>query len=462
MTVTVACPGEPAATVVNRYGQIWAGQTGARVNVVPYDAATGPESVASADLWVLSPARMPYWADAGKLQPVPDDLLQAGAAFAWQNVLPLYRYKLCVWDQKVYALPLLGDAWLCYYRQDLFQDARHRDAFKSKYHRGLAPPVSWEQFTEIAEYFHNQTRPGIDRPCPSLPPLPDSLDDLDRTFYCVATSFVRRGIREDDPHPPPSVELFSFHYDLETGAVRIDKPGFVHALRLLQRLQAFRSVGTAQDAPTSFQKGEAVLCLASPAWIGRFQENAALRNRFGFCRVPGSGQIFDYVNGQEQPVTSVNWVPYLGSDGWVMVVPRSNAAPETAFALAASLSAPKTSQDIVIEPAWGGGVYRREQLEVGVGWQQLGLERKLSEHLVDVLRETVLHPQVKNPVLRLRTPNEREHQQALDLELRAALLEGKDANRALEAAAARWRQIDERKELTTRLAEYRLSLSLSR
>ena len=157
-----------------------------------------------------------------------------------------------------------------------------------------------------------------------------------------------------------------------------------------------------------------------------------------------------------------NWVPYLGANGWMMAVPRSNAAPEAAFALAASLSAPKTSQDIVIEPSWGGGVYRREHLEVGVGWQQLGLERKLSEHLVDVLRETVLHPQVKNPVLRLRTPDEREHQQALDMELRSALLDGKDARRALEAAAARWRQIDERKDLKARLAEYRLSLSLSR
>jgi ABC-type glycerol-3-phosphate transport system substrate-binding protein len=258
------------------------------------------------------------------------------------------------------------------------------------------------------------------------------------------------------------VEIFSFHYDLETGAVRIDKPGFVHALQLLQRLQAFRPAGAAPEAPTAFQNGEAVLCLASPAWIGRFQDNTLVRNRFSLCRVPGSGHIFPYANGEKQPVTRGNWVPYLGADGWLMVVPRSNAAPEAAFALVASLSAPKTSQDIVIEPAWGGAVYRREHLEAGVGWQQLGLERKLSEHLVDVLRETVLHPQVKNPVLRLRTPDEREHQQALDMELRAALLEGKDAGRALQAAAARWRQLDEPRDFKTRLAEYRLSLSLGR
>jgi multiple sugar transport system substrate-binding protein len=462
MTVTVACPGEPAASVVHRYGQIWGAQTGARVKVVSYDVASGPESGTSADLWVVSPARMPHWADAGKLQPLPRDLLQRDAAYAWQNVLPLYRYKLCVWDQKVYALPLLGDALLCFYRQDLFQDPRHRDAFRSKYGRELAAPVTWEQFTDIAEYFDKAKRPGVDRPCPSLPPLPESLDDLDRIFYSVAAPSVRRGVREDDPHPPGNVELFSFHYDVESGAVRIDTPGFISALQLLKRLQVFRPQGVARDALAAFQNGEAILCLATPAWIGRFQERAAVRDRFSFCRVPGSGHVFAYATGQEQFLPAGNWVPYLGADGWMMVVPRSNPAPEAAFALAAFLSSPKISQDIVIEPAWGGGVYRREHLEGGIGWQQLGLDRKLSERLVDVLRETVLHPPVKNPVLRLRTPDEREHQQALDMELRAALLDGKDAGRALHAAAARWREIDERKDLKARLAEYRVSLSLHR
>ena len=108
-----------------------------------------------------------------------------------------------------------------------------------------------------------------------------------------------------------------------------------------------------------------------------------------------------------------------------------------------------------------GGVFRREHLETGIGWHQLGLDRRRTENLVDILRETVLHPQVKNPVLRLRTPDERAHQQALDAELREALRNGKDAGPALRSAR-RWRQLDEGTDRKTRLAEYRLSLSLSR
>jgi multiple sugar transport system substrate-binding protein len=462
MVVTVACPGEPATTVVQRYGRMWTSETGAAIKVVPYDVSTGPEGGPAADLWVVSPARMPHYADASGLCPVPAELLERNAAYAWQNVLPLYSSKLCVWDQKVYALPLLGDELLCFYRQDLFQETQHQDAFKKKYGRDLGPPATWQQFLQIAEYFHNQPRPGINQPCPSLPPLPENPDDLDRTFYSVAVPFARRAVREDDPHPPSTVEEFSFHYDLESGAVRIDTSGFVHALQFLQRLQSFRPAGTAHDPPVAFQRGEAVLCLASAAWIGRFQERARVRDRFGLCRVPGSERFFDYATGQEKTLPAGNWVPYLGADGWLMVVPRANKDPKAAFALAASLSNPKASLDLVIEPAWGGGIYRREQLEAGVGWHQLGLDRKRTEQVVDVLRETVLHPQVKNSVLRLRIPDERRHQRALDDHLRAALLEGKEASQALQAAAAQWRQIDTEKSKAARLAAYRLSLGLIR
>src|SRR5207302_4126020 len=119
----------------------------------------------------------------------------------------------------------------------------------------------------------------------------------DRLFYSVAVPFARQAVREDDPTPPPGVEVFSFHYDLDSGAVRIATPAFVHALRLLQRLQAYRPAGAVQDPPSAFQKGEAVLCLASPAWISRFQESAAVRDKFGLCRVPGSGHVFDYQTG---------------------------------------------------------------------------------------------------------------------------------------------------------------------
>src|SRR5205085_9738392 len=90
----------------------------------------------------------------------------------------------------------------------------------------------------------------------------------------------------------PGTDLLSFHYDLAAGTPWINKPGFVAALRLLQRLQACRPPSTpAPEAPAAFRDGRAVLCLASPVWVSRFQETgAAVRNRFSMCRVPGAGR----------------------------------------------------------------------------------------------------------------------------------------------------------------------------
>jgi multiple sugar transport system substrate-binding protein len=459
--VRVACPGEPVTTLVTRYGQAWSADSGARVEVTAYDPSAGPEG-APADVWVIPPARMPHWAAAGQLREVPASYRSADAAYGWDDLLPLYRYKLLTWDQKVYALPLLGDVLLCFYRTDLFQAPRHREAFKKQAGRDLAEPDTWEKFAAAAAYFHGQPRPGIDHPCPSLPPLPAGDDDLDRLFYTAVVPFARQAVREDAAKPPPSNEVFSFHYDLQTGEPRIDTAGFVHGLKLLQHLQSFRPGGTAAEPAASFEKGEAALCLASPSWIARFQQSTLVRGKFGFRRLPSSTVVFDYLTGKERSVEGSNYVPYLGAEGWVAVVPSTAEHADAAFALIAHLSDPRTSRDVVIEPSWGGGVFRREHLDGRSGWQAFGLDPARTQALVQELGGTVMFSRLKNPVLRLRTPDERPHQRTVLAEVRAALLQGKDAAQALHDAAAQWKKLDAAKEAKVRDMDYRLSLSLSR
>jgi ABC-type glycerol-3-phosphate transport system substrate-binding protein len=141
------------------------------------------------------------------------------------------------------------------------------------------------------------------------------------------------------------------------------------------------------------------------------------------------------------------------------VVPRTNPAPEAAFALAAALGGPEISREIVIEPEWGGGVFRREHLQIQAGWQSFALAGK-TEALLQILREQALHAQVKNPVARLRIPEEQSLRSALLSEIRATLLRGKDPDAALQDALKRWQNIDEKKDAKLRHSEYRLSLGL--
>src|SRR5205823_2906939 len=125
----------------------------------------------------------------------------------------------------------------------------------------------------------------------------------DRLFYTVAVSYARRAIStEEEAGMAHRDEVFSFHYDLTTGKPRIATPGFVEALRLLQRLRACRPEQPADRPEEAFRDGRAVLCLADASALPAFQKDPGLRDKFGICRVPGAGHYFTYQTEEKQAV----------------------------------------------------------------------------------------------------------------------------------------------------------------
>ena len=460
VTIRVACPNEQVAKMVEQFKPSATSPSGLNVVCFQYDPNTEP---GGGDVWIIPPARMPHFAAAEKLQPVPSDITTDDPAYAWDDILPLYRSKLLVWDGKVRALPFLSGTLLCYYREDLLKDPENQANFKRKHGRDLSPPATWEELLDMAEFFHNQKRPGVDHACPSLPAVDEANDALDQQFYALAVSYARRAIVADASGRGFGDEVFSFHYDLRSGQPRIDQPGFVHALEVFKRLGKFRQPGSSPEPERSFENGEAVFCVGPASWIGKFQKSRFVRDKFAFCQsLPGATKVIDGRGGKESAIAGGNHVPYLGAGGWLAVVPATSPNPEPAFRLIAALSNPRTSADIVIEPAWGGGVYRQSHLQRGIGWTSFGLSSARTEELVNCMRSAVQPGQVRNPVLRLRIPDERSHQLALLSEIRAALFKDKKPSQAIADAAAQWRDLDSKRPAGEVRTEYRLSLSLSR
>src|SRR5262245_9811390 len=203
--VRIGCPDERSAAVVKNYAGGWASRQGAAVEVVRYDPEGVPPDGPDADAWLISPEELPRWAAAGKLAAVPAAYTTPRAGpYEWEHVLPLYRNKLLVWGGTVYALPLLGESPLCFYRTDLVESDKHQADFQKQFGRPLAPPATWEEFEEIARFFSGRKEAGFDGP--SLPPLPAADDALDREFYAVAAPFARRAVPQDERKPPPDVE----------------------------------------------------------------------------------------------------------------------------------------------------------------------------------------------------------------------------------------------------------------
>jgi multiple sugar transport system substrate-binding protein len=456
--VKVVSPGEPVTTLLKRYAPSWAKKVGAQAEIVTVpnrgDLTTSPDASA----WIVRAAEMPRWAAAGQLEPVPPEYRVPGNAYGWSGLLPLYRDKLLRWADEAYALPLLGDAPACFYRADLFADGKHQQAFRAKYGRDLAPPQTWDDVVDIAEYFHGNREPG--KPAPSLPPLPESAEQLDYTFYAVAAPHTRGAIYQDQKNAVKDVEVFSFHYDFETGEPRIAQAGFVHALQLLQKLQRFRPPAASHAPLEAFADGQAVVCLAEASAVAQFRKNLPAAS-IGVCEVPGSARWFGYRDAREHAAAGANRIPYQGAGGWVAVVPRSAPHARAAFALFASLSDPSAGTQVLFEPQWGGGAYRDEHLRPNPNWYSFDLDETRTRQLREAIQQTVARPGLVNPAVRLRIPDQHLYQQALVEQVRGALTSGGDARQALEAVAKRWTELDAAKQERKRKNDYLLSLGLS-
>jgi multiple sugar transport system substrate-binding protein len=456
--ISISYPPGAAVKILQQFGPLFQESTNTVLQSTPRAADASPDP--AADLWVIEPAEMPFWAAADKLLPVPDEITEPAGAFAWERLLPLYKTKLLVWKKKAYALPMAGDPLVCFYRKDLLADATNQADFKAKYGRELSPPTTWQQFVRIAEFFNQRPRPRLDRPCPSLTALPRDDDGLDRAFYLVAAQTARLAVDEAELRTRSADSVFSFHYDLNSGEPRLREPGFAAALDLLKRLQTFRAAPS--DVPEkAFADGESVMCITKPAWGVRFQASPPVQGKFAILNLPGSEVVYDGPDGQARLVINGNFVPYLGAEGLVMVVPSSSKQPDKAFRLAAFLGSAKTSRDVVIEPdAGGAGVFRGSHLEAGVGWQAFELGARQEESLVQILRGNFVHTQLANPLLRLRIPDQAAHRALVLREVRAALFAGKDAARAMQDADQAWRDLDRGRSKEERMLDYRLSLNL--
>jgi multiple sugar transport system substrate-binding protein len=74
----------------------------------------------------------------------------------WSDIFDSARRFYCEYNGRIYAVPCVGDALSFAYRKDLFEDPAEKAAFRARYGYDLAPPKTWDQFRDIAQFF---TRP---------------------------------------------------------------------------------------------------------------------------------------------------------------------------------------------------------------------------------------------------------------------------------------------------------------
>ncbi len=149
-------------------GPLFEELTGVKINVVEvpltemfskilieHRARTG-----SFDVMPATPAWLPDLIEAGALEPLDDFVEQFGYAEEFADIAPVYR-AMGEYNGKIYAFQDDGDVLINYYRKDLFADESNRSEFKAQFGYDLAPPTTWEQFSQISQFFTERFAPEL-------------------------------------------------------------------------------------------------------------------------------------------------------------------------------------------------------------------------------------------------------------------------------------------------------------
>lgn len=161
--------GLQALDPLNFSGPLWEELTGIRINVVeiPFDEMF-PKTMAefragtgAYDILNVVPSQMPDLVNAGVIEPLDDYIDKHGFREHLETIAPVYRDNWMTVNGVTYGLPDDGDVFILYYRKDLFEDPGNREAFAARYGYELAPPATWEQFDQIAEFFTKTYAPDL-------------------------------------------------------------------------------------------------------------------------------------------------------------------------------------------------------------------------------------------------------------------------------------------------------------
>ncbi len=152
----------------NFSGPMWEQLTGIKSNVVElsnpdqYSKAVAEHIAGSGafDILDISPAWTPSLADGGVIAPLDDYIAKYMNMADLEDYHPLYK-ALPTYKGKIWGFFDDGDMFALYYRKDIFADPKMMEAYQAKFGAALAPPKTWEDYAQIAQFITDQMGPEV-------------------------------------------------------------------------------------------------------------------------------------------------------------------------------------------------------------------------------------------------------------------------------------------------------------
>lgn len=448
---------------VETYRGEWEAATGGRVELQAFAFGDLYERIITAlrngtgefDLMIYASDWSGDIMGGGYVLPIPDEIKEQ---VDWEDILPLYRERIADWGGTTYALPFDGDSHMMYYRSDLVSpDSQYAADFEAEFGYALGEPQTWNQYRDIASFFHNREVDTAGVTAPIFGVVEAQRRDAQSYWFMFsrAAGYAR----------VPGDPCFFFSCTAEDPMTpRVNNPGWVRALQDWVDIQAYGAPDMINMDVTNvralFPAGQSVFGLdwgdVGPITV---DPNVSVVNDLtGFGVMPGGDQYWDYNTGEwVTPESGVNQAPFIAFGGWIMSVAADSDVSEAALDFAAFMADRELAGILATTGGTGVNPLRQSQFDNLELWTNAGFSEAAATDYLDAVLSTINHP---NATLDLRIPGAAEYFQSLDFEVARALSGEITPQQALDNTAAAWNEITDRYGRDGQLQQYLASLGL--
>jgi multiple sugar transport system substrate-binding protein len=281
------------------------------------------------------------------------------------DFLPATVYAYSTWPKgtpNYWALPAMGDALGWTYRKDWFSRPELQAEFKKKYNRDLAPPKTWTELKQVAEFFQGR--------------------EIDGKKVYGAAIFTERG--SEGITMGVTAALYAFGFQYEDPKKPYSMEGFVNSKDAVDALEFYKSLykcctppgytnAYMQEGLDAFKSGQVAMQMNWFAFFpGLYKDEQVGGEKIGFFVNPGQkveastlggqglsvvayspnrNEALQYIKWFSQPDVQKKWWSLGGYSCHVAVLKDPNFAKTAPFA-ADFLKAMGGVKDFWQEPAY--------------------------------------------------------------------------------------------------------------
>jgi multiple sugar transport system substrate-binding protein len=326
-----------------------------------------------------------------------------------------------------------GDVIFGYYRTDALEDPEYQAQFEEEYGYPLAPPATWDQYRDIAEFFTGWDWAGSGEPGWGVLEAQGAKDVGPFILTSRAASYAA--------HPDIPGSLF---FDPETMEPQVGNPGWVQGLNDWIEIRQFGPPEMANygggDMRGNFVAGDYALGIdwADVGIIAQDETASTSKGKLGYFVLPGSSEVWNLQTGEWDSFDSPSQAPYLGWGGWHGSVAANTDVPEASWDLLNYIDSTDNAFRAVTTPGTARNPYRTDHFSDPAAWEQAPVAYADPAPYLETQSEAMNHP---NTQFDLRIPRAGRYFDVLDNWAQQALGGGMSAEEALASAAAEWQQI---------------------